>query len=490
MSINLNSSTEASVATVVLDPRVAYRGFGPDDGPLAEAARAVGAAEVVEDLADAAEQLDFAYRRAWEGAASRIAPDVAWNVSAPYHQAVKDFPLLDVVAKTGRDAVVPRELLDEITSRVTVEVEALDFGGTRWKVFDERRLISTATVSHTIGSVQDQHVAAQADRVRANGELLRRVDHDGLRLELFEPTSELGAMPGALAYVLADHDQPIFAGADFRPSPLHAIDSDRIVEALAEFLALRPGGSDAEFFANYTERQLLWARGGDRPARLYDLIAELPGETEFRAQMAADAETMAERSGEVSAWHVRPLDRTDLPTVDLLADSAGNARAQYPAYVSAWSADTGRDLDFDDDLFPTLSVERSSDAMHQGRPVVSVVRGQATMDWAVEHVNYWQVDSYIATGLIRSDVTLDIPATGTATVAIRNATAVAHAGSRVEAHNRTRITALPDSEVQIHPGAAVNRQPGSHVALAPQVRMCRPTSAFRDGPSRPQALGL
>src|SRR5699024_2134674 len=101
--------------------------------------------EVVEDLADAAEQLDFAYRRAWEGAASRIAPDVAWNISAPYHQPAADFPLLDAVAKTGREAGVPRGLLDDITSRVTVEVEALDFGGTRWTVFDERRLIGTAT---------------------------------------------------------------------------------------------------------------------------------------------------------------------------------------------------------------------------------------------------------------------------------------------------------------------------------------------------------
>lgn len=490
MSINLNSSTETNVATVVLDPRVAYRGFGPDDGPLAEAARTAGADEIVEDLVDAAEQLDFAYRRAWEGAASRIAPDVQWNVSAPYHQAVEDSPLLDAVAKTGREAAVSRQLLDEISRQIAVEVETLDFGGTRWKVFDERRLVGTATVTHTIGSVQDQHVAGQADRIRADGELLQRVDHDGLRLELFEPTADLSATPGALAYVLADHDQVIFAGTDFRPSPLHAIDSDRTVEALAEFLALRPGGGDTEYFAHYTERQMLWARGGDGPARLYDLIAELPGDTEFRAQMAADAETMAERSGEISAWHVRPLDRTDLPTVDLLADSPANARAQYPAYVSAWTADTGQDLEIDDDLFPALSAERSSDAIYQGRPVVSVVRGQSTLDWAVEHVNYWQVDSYIATGLIRSDVTLDIPATGTATVAIRNATAIAHAGARVEAHNRTRITALPDSEVQIHPGAAVNRQPGSHVALAPQARMGRPTSAFRDWPSRPRALGL
>jgi hypothetical protein len=62
-----------------LDLRVAYVGFGPDDGPFAQLASRYGA-EVIEDLADAAEKLDFAYLRPWGKAARRIAPDVEWNV--------------------------------------------------------------------------------------------------------------------------------------------------------------------------------------------------------------------------------------------------------------------------------------------------------------------------------------------------------------------------------------------------------------------------
>jgi hypothetical protein len=98
-----NTVAVSVTVTVVLDPRVAYVGFGPDDGPLAQPASRYDAEDVIEDLADAAEKLDFAYLRAWEKAAARIAPDAEWNVSAPHHQRAEDFPLLDAVAKTGRE---------------------------------------------------------------------------------------------------------------------------------------------------------------------------------------------------------------------------------------------------------------------------------------------------------------------------------------------------------------------------------------------------
>ena len=32
MSINTDQAADSAVITVVLDPRVAYQGFGPDDG--------------------------------------------------------------------------------------------------------------------------------------------------------------------------------------------------------------------------------------------------------------------------------------------------------------------------------------------------------------------------------------------------------------------------------------------------------------------------
>lgn len=153
MSINTDPTPDTGVVTVVLNPRVAYQGFGPDDGPLATVAREVGAEEVIEDLADAAEQLDFAYKLAWEAVAARIAPDIAWNISGPYHQPADHFPLLDAVAKTGREDRDRADLLQQVTAAVTVEVETPSLGATRWAVIDGGRMVGSATVAHTVMSV-------------------------------------------------------------------------------------------------------------------------------------------------------------------------------------------------------------------------------------------------------------------------------------------------------------------------------------------------
>src|SRR5690606_36760582 len=146
---------------------------------------------------------------------------------------------------------------------------------------------------HTVMSVQDQHTRETAALLRDGGEVLRAVDSGDLRLELIEVGGDVRHDPGALGYVLTDRGTVIFAAADFRPSPLHAVDSDRTVEALAEFLALQAGDSDDSFFANYTERQILWA-AGDGPSKLYELVTELAGDTEYNAQIVADAELAAE----------------------------------------------------------------------------------------------------------------------------------------------------------------------------------------------------
>lgn len=274
MSTSIEPSAEADtptdVITVVLDPRVAYVGFGPDDGPLAQLAAGYDAEDVLEDLADAAEQLDFAFKNAWENEARRIAPDVAWNVSAPNHQAPDDFPLLDAVAKTGREDRDRAELINQISAAITVEAETLSVGTTRWAVIDGGRMVGSATVEHTVMSVQDQHTRETAALLRDGGEVLRAVDSGDLRLELIEPDGEIRHDSGALGYVLTDRGTAIFAAADFRPSPLHAVDSDRTIEALAEFLALKPGDTDDEYFANYTQRQQFWA-AGDGPSKLYGL---------------------------------------------------------------------------------------------------------------------------------------------------------------------------------------------------------------------------
>jgi hypothetical protein len=490
MSIDIEPSAETDtpieVVTVVLDPRVAYAGFGPDDGPLAMVARQYDAEDVIEDLADAAEQLDFAYKLAWEKAAKRLAPDIIWNVSAPYHQQVEDFPLLDAIAKTGREDLGRTKLISQISDAITIEAQALPVGATRWAVFDGGRMVGSATVRHTVTSVEDNHTAETATLLRDGGEVLRSVDSGDLRLELIEPGGEARHDPAALGYVLTDRGTVIFAAADFRPSPMHAVDSDRTVEALAEFLALTPGDTDEAYFVSYTQRQSLWA-AGDGPSKLYELITDLAGDTEYNAQIAADAEMAAEHSGEIRLWRVRPLDRDDLPPVDLLADSPSNARAQYPGYVTAWMADTGRDLDLD--ISPALGVEASGAPLRHGQPVLPTVRGQHTLDWGVDHVNHWGADAYLVTELVPTRLTLRIPATGTATLALINASGTAHAGAHVEAHHGSCLVALPDSDVRVYPGAAVNRRPGSYVTLAPEARMPQRYGAFRSSAMQDRARG-
>jgi hypothetical protein len=47
----------------------------------------------------------------------------------------------------------------------------------------------------------------------------------------------------------------LFEGADFCASPCHAVDADETVRALLGFLTLRPGDTDADYFANYTDAQ-------------------------------------------------------------------------------------------------------------------------------------------------------------------------------------------------------------------------------------------
>ncbi|MBL8751414.1 MAG: hypothetical protein JNK78_19820 [Planctomycetes bacterium] len=63
-----------------------------------------------------------------------------------------------------------------------------------------------------------------------------------------------------VAYELCDPASVVlFAGEDFRPSPMHADDSDATLRALLGFLTLRPGDTDREYFADYTARQLEFA---------------------------------------------------------------------------------------------------------------------------------------------------------------------------------------------------------------------------------------
>ena len=65
-----------------------------------------------------------------------------------------------------------------------------------------------------------------------------------------------------VAYELRMHDAgvtwPVFVGADYG-CPMHcAIDSDACVRGILSFLTLRPGDTDADYFAAYTPDQLAY----------------------------------------------------------------------------------------------------------------------------------------------------------------------------------------------------------------------------------------
>ena len=48
----------------------------------------------------------------------------------------------------------------------------------------------------------------------------------------------------------------LFRGDDWSPSPLRGIDSDDAVKSIMGFLTLRPGDTDSDYFADYTEEQM------------------------------------------------------------------------------------------------------------------------------------------------------------------------------------------------------------------------------------------
>ena len=59
-----------------------------------------------------------------------------------------------------------------------------------------------------------------------------------------------------IGYELRQDQTLLFTGEDFACSPMHAIDSDECVAALMNFLTLRPGDTDSEYFENYNAKQL------------------------------------------------------------------------------------------------------------------------------------------------------------------------------------------------------------------------------------------
>ena len=94
-------------------------------------------------------------------------------------------------------------------------------------------------------------------------------------------TGKLSAGRTCVGYELRDPAGAVlFVGDDFRPSPLHADDSDEALRALCGFLFLRPGDTDAEYFADYTAAQRAFAESSDCEMLAYLYGEEGPGQFE------------------------------------------------------------------------------------------------------------------------------------------------------------------------------------------------------------------
>lgn len=59
-----------------------------------------------------------------------------------------------------------------------------------------------------------------------------------------------------VGYKLSCKGKTIFAGDDFGCPPYWTLDGDETVKAIMDFLTLRPGDVEKEYFADYTKDQL------------------------------------------------------------------------------------------------------------------------------------------------------------------------------------------------------------------------------------------
>jgi hypothetical protein len=94
--------------------------------------------------------------------------------------------------------------------------------------------------------------------IKDSFECIRTWEEDPFRLELYD-TFQVRRGKSILAYRFFHNGVAVFEGDDFGPSPLHAIDSDETVAGLLAFLSLRPGDTDPDYFADYTEDQMTFA---------------------------------------------------------------------------------------------------------------------------------------------------------------------------------------------------------------------------------------
>lgn len=106
--------------------------------------------------------------------------------------------------------------------------------------------------------------------------VLRYVKADEHRLLTWDlnQRDSLGKHAIGYAFYAPGDDAPLFFGRDYYCAPSHAIDSDDCLRSLLGFLTLRPGDTDCDYFADYTDRQLAWCDKHAEALQLYGMEPE------------------------------------------------------------------------------------------------------------------------------------------------------------------------------------------------------------------------
>lgn len=100
------------------------------------------------------------------------------------------------------------------------------------------------------------------------------------------------------AFYLPGESAPLFVGEDYGVSRFDSIDDDKSLVGLLAFLTLKPGDTDAEYFASYSHEQMAFAEScemSDLVAVIYDLQST---DCEESATFWEDSEAFYVHSGE------------------------------------------------------------------------------------------------------------------------------------------------------------------------------------------------